>query len=50
MEKAEQQDQIEPAENIIGNKEEVNETSIGGDKVGSGNMGDNPEVMKTNNN
>ena len=49
MEKVEHQDPTEPDENIIGNEEEVNETSVDGDYVGSGKMGDNPEGMKTNN-
>ena len=49
MEKVEHQDPTEPDKNIIGNEEEVNETSVDGDYVGSGKMGDNPEVMKTNN-
>ena len=45
MEKVEQHDPTEPDENIIGNKEEVNETIFDSDNVGSGNMGNNPEVM-----
>ena len=44
MEKVEHQDPTEQDENIIKNKEEVNETSVDGD-----NVGDNPEVVKTNN-
>ena len=46
MGKPEHQEPIEPAVNII---EEVNETNIDCDNVGSENMGNNPEVMKTNN-
>ena len=46
MGKTEHQEPIEPAVNII---EEVNETNIDCDNVGSENMGNNPEVMKTNN-
>jgi hypothetical protein len=49
LEKVEHQDLTEPDENIIGNKEKINETSVDGDYVGSGNMGGNPEVMKTKN-
>ena len=48
MGKPEYQEPTDPAENIIGNKE-VNETSVDCDNVGSENMGNNPEVMKTNN-
>ena len=48
MGKPEHQEPTDPAENIIGNKE-VNETSVDCYNVGSENMGNNPEVMKTNN-
>ena len=48
MGKPEHQEPTDPAENIIGNKE-INETSVDCDNVGSGKMGDNPEVRKTNN-
>ena len=49
IDKAEHEDPIEPAENIVENKEGVNETSIDNDNVGTENMCNNPEVMKTDN-